>query len=269
MARRPGDGRLAAFPDRRSTAPDLRSLPSRSSPGSFRASIGGGSGDEDGAALHVRSPVADLFAADGDRGWSADRHWCAAHRTARLARVAENQHYQLLSESNRVQLIIVPPRRGWIVDRNNKPIAINRSDFRVDIIPDQLENPEATIRTLQQLLELSVDDVDRVVRELKQAQGLPTDRSRRKRPLREICGGDGAASGASGREPDARLLPLLPGRRRRSATSSAMSERHRQRNMRRRRTRYSSLPVSRSARKVLKKRLNRDCAASQADNVSS
>ena len=85
--------------------------------------------------------------------------------------VAENQHYQLLSESNRVQLIIVPPRRGWIVDRNNKPIAINRSDFRVDIIPDQLENPEATLRTLQQLLELSADDVDRVVRELKQAQG--------------------------------------------------------------------------------------------------
>ena len=31
--------------------------------------------------------------------------------------VAENEHYKLLSESNRVQLIVVPPRRGWIVDR--------------------------------------------------------------------------------------------------------------------------------------------------------
>ncbi len=41
--------------------------------------------------------------------------------------VAENQKYQLLSESNRVQLIPVPPRRGWIIDRNGKPIAINRS----------------------------------------------------------------------------------------------------------------------------------------------
>ena len=49
--------------------------------------------------------------------------------------VAENEHYQLLSESNRVQLITVPPRRGWIVDRKGTPIAINRSDFRVDIIP--------------------------------------------------------------------------------------------------------------------------------------
>jgi penicillin-binding protein 2 len=49
--------------------------------------------------------------------------------------VAEHQKYAVESESNRVQLIIVPPRRGWIVDRNNKPIAINRSDFRVDLIP--------------------------------------------------------------------------------------------------------------------------------------
>ena len=48
--------------------------------------------------------------------------------------IAENEHYKLLSESNRVQLMIVPPRRGWIVDRHGQPIAINRSDFRVDLI---------------------------------------------------------------------------------------------------------------------------------------
>jgi len=85
--------------------------------------------------------------------------------------IAENEHYQLLSESNRVQLIIVPPRRGWIIDRNGKPIAINRSDFRVDIIPDQLENPEATLRTLRQLMDLDVEEVDRILRELKAAHG--------------------------------------------------------------------------------------------------
>ena len=85
--------------------------------------------------------------------------------------VAENERYQLLSESNRVQLIVVPPRRGWIVDRNNKPIAINRSDFRVDIIPDQLENPGETLRTLTRLLDLSVDDVDRILKDLKAARG--------------------------------------------------------------------------------------------------
>jgi len=85
--------------------------------------------------------------------------------------VAQNQHYRLLSESNRVQLIVVPPRRGWIVDRNNKPIAINRSDFRVDIIPDQLEEPTQTLRLLTQLMKLTPDDVDRIIKELREAHG--------------------------------------------------------------------------------------------------
>ena len=85
--------------------------------------------------------------------------------------VAENEHYQLLSESNRVQLIVVPPRRGWIVDRHGKPIAINRSDFRVDLIPDQLENAEQTLRTLAELLKLDVEEADRILTELKAAKG--------------------------------------------------------------------------------------------------
>ncbi|QDP18688.1 penicillin-binding protein 2 [Sphingomonas xanthus] len=85
--------------------------------------------------------------------------------------VAQNEHYQLLSEDNRVQLIIVPPRRGWIIDRNNKPIAINRSDFRIDIIPEQLERPTETLRTLTRALDLTPDDVDRIIKELKAARG--------------------------------------------------------------------------------------------------
>jgi penicillin-binding protein 2 len=31
--------------------------------------------------------------------------------------IAENERYQLLSESNRVQMQLLPPRRGWVVDR--------------------------------------------------------------------------------------------------------------------------------------------------------
>ena len=85
--------------------------------------------------------------------------------------IAQNEHYKLLAEDNRVQLIIVPPRRGWIVDRDNKPIAINRSDFRIDLIPEQLERPTQTLRLLADLLALTPDDMDRIVRELKAAKG--------------------------------------------------------------------------------------------------
>ncbi|MCL6740374.1 penicillin-binding protein 2 [Sphingomonas sp. RB56-2] len=85
--------------------------------------------------------------------------------------VAQNQHYRLLSESNRVQLIIVPPRRGWIIDRVGKPIAINRSDFRVDLIPEQVERPTETLRTLTSILQLTPDDVDRIIKEMKASRG--------------------------------------------------------------------------------------------------
>jgi penicillin-binding protein 2 len=85
--------------------------------------------------------------------------------------VAQNQHYKLLSESNRVQLIIVPPRRGWIVDRKGTPIAINRSDFRVDIIPEQVERPTETLKTLTEILQLTPDDVDRIIKEMKASRG--------------------------------------------------------------------------------------------------
>ena len=86
--------------------------------------------------------------------------------------VARNEKYQLLSESNRVQLIPVPPRRGWIIDRHGKPIAINRSSFRIDIIPQQLEKPEETLKTVVDLLQLGTDDVDRILTELKQGHGF-------------------------------------------------------------------------------------------------
>lgn len=56
--------------------------------------------------------------------------------------VAEAEEYQLKSESNRVNLSLIPPRRGWILDRNGAPLASNRADFRVDVIPDRLTTPK-------------------------------------------------------------------------------------------------------------------------------
>jgi penicillin-binding protein 2 len=86
--------------------------------------------------------------------------------------IAQNQKYQLLSESNRVQLIPVPPRRGWIIDRNGKPIAINRSSFRVDIIPQQLTDRPRVVATLIDLLKLPPDEVERINRELERSRGF-------------------------------------------------------------------------------------------------
>ena len=86
--------------------------------------------------------------------------------------IAQNEKYQLLSESNRVQLIPVPPRRGWIIDRFGKPIAINKASFRVDLIPQQIVDGPKIIAELQQLLALVPDDVERITRELAASRGF-------------------------------------------------------------------------------------------------
>ena len=86
--------------------------------------------------------------------------------------IAQNQHYKLLSESNRVQLIPVPTRRGWIIDRKGKPIAINRSSFRVDIIPQQLVDAPRVVRTVSEILGLSPDEIDRIHKDLEISRGF-------------------------------------------------------------------------------------------------
>jgi penicillin-binding protein 2 len=86
--------------------------------------------------------------------------------------IFENERYKLLSESNRINLTLIPPRRGWFIDRIGKPIATNQADFRVDIIPDRLVNKDATIRTLAQLLTLDQDEIDRITREVNEVQGF-------------------------------------------------------------------------------------------------
>jgi len=80
--------------------------------------------------------------------------------------VAENERYEMEAESNRVNLSLIPPRRGWILDRDGSPLASNRADFRVDIIPERLNDAEATVELLGELLEFTevekIDLLDRV-----------------------------------------------------------------------------------------------------------
>lgn len=85
--------------------------------------------------------------------------------------IAENERWELLAESNRVQLSLIPPRRGWIVDREGRPIAMNRSDFRVDLIPDRVQERDRVINTLAELLSLPEDEVLRIRTELDNVPG--------------------------------------------------------------------------------------------------
>ncbi len=86
--------------------------------------------------------------------------------------VAQNERYTSLSESNRVNMTLLPPRRGWIVDRHGVPIANNRTDFRVDIVPERLRDKERVLPLLGRLLQLPPEEMERVRIDLDHASGL-------------------------------------------------------------------------------------------------
>ncbi|RDC59885.1 Penicillin-binding protein [Alteripontixanthobacter maritimus] len=93
-----------------------------------------------------------------------------AGRMAYIA-IAENAKYKTESESNRVNLTLIPPRRGWLLDRNGAPLASNRADFRVDIIPERLDDPAATIDVLAGLLDLNEGRVRDIKAEVEKSSG--------------------------------------------------------------------------------------------------
>ncbi len=76
---------------------------------------------------------------------------------ARMGWIAlvQNEKYETAAESNRVNLTLIPPRRGAILDRNNAQLASNRIEFRVDVVPNRLVNTDRTLSELGRLLSLT------------------------------------------------------------------------------------------------------------------
>lgn len=85
--------------------------------------------------------------------------------------IVQKGKYDKLAEANRVQSQLLAPRRGWIVDRHGQPIAVNRASFRVDLIPDRLQDPDRIIDELRQMLSLSADEIARIRDALDRSPG--------------------------------------------------------------------------------------------------
>ncbi|MGH6719048.1 MAG: penicillin-binding protein 2 [Alphaproteobacteria bacterium] len=86
--------------------------------------------------------------------------------------VVEAERYALLAEDNRVNLRLIVPQRGRIIDRFGVTVVRNRQDYRLFVVPEQAGDLEATLRTLGMLVVLSEDDMHRVVREAKRTLGV-------------------------------------------------------------------------------------------------
>ena len=75
--------------------------------------------------------------------------------------ISEFETYRTASERNRVQLQPLPPKRGLIYDRNGVLLADNRPSYTLSLIVERVEDLDATLAALRELVDISDSDLER------------------------------------------------------------------------------------------------------------
>ena len=86
--------------------------------------------------------------------------------------VLESKRYKLLADENRINMRLLPPPRGRILDRNGTPMATNRENFRVLLVAEQTPNVDHTLDKLSTMLSISINDRRRIRREIKRRRNF-------------------------------------------------------------------------------------------------
>jgi len=81
--------------------------------------------------------------------------------------VVEADKYRLLADENRINLRLLPPSRGLILDRFGVPLAANFPNYRAILVAEQTKDLEQTLGDFARLVPLSERERTKVMRELK------------------------------------------------------------------------------------------------------
>ncbi len=81
--------------------------------------------------------------------------------------VVESDRYKTLADENRINLRLLAPRRGRIVDRFGVPIADNEQNYRVLLISENTRDIEYTLDALSQIISISPAERKKTIREIK------------------------------------------------------------------------------------------------------
>jgi penicillin-binding protein 2 len=87
-----------------------------------------------------------------------------------------HQHYDTLAEANRIAIAPVPPNRGIIVDRSGVVLAQNYSAYTLEITPARVQDLNALMEDLSQIVEITPRDRRRfrkLMEESRRFESLP------------------------------------------------------------------------------------------------
>lgn len=90
--------------------------------------------------------------------------------------ISQGQRYRTLADQNRINVKILAPPRGQIVDRYGAPLAINNQNYRVLVIPEQTDSIENSVRALSSYIRLEPGTVEKTIKKSKQqAKFVPVE----------------------------------------------------------------------------------------------
>jgi len=80
--------------------------------------------------------------------------------------VVETDQFQQLAEDNRVNRRLLAPLRGRILDRFGVELAINRQNFQVLLVPEQIYDLKKTLDDISKIVPLSLERRERILRDI-------------------------------------------------------------------------------------------------------
>lgn len=86
--------------------------------------------------------------------------------------VAQHDYYDTRSNDNRMRVQVVPPVRGLIHDRNGVILADNLPAYRLEVVPEQVDDLEAALDRLSRFVEIREADRERFRRRLARSPGF-------------------------------------------------------------------------------------------------
>ncbi|MEM7525464.1 MAG: penicillin-binding protein 2 [Pseudomonadota bacterium] len=75
--------------------------------------------------------------------------------------------YLTLAEENRINVRLIPPARGEIMDRGGFPLAVNRQNYRVVMVREQAGDVEAVLDELGRIIDITPRQRSRALREMR------------------------------------------------------------------------------------------------------
>ncbi len=89
-----------------------------------------------------------------------------------ILQIVQHDQYTTRSEKNRIRVQPIAPTRGLIYDRNGVLLAQNVPSFRLELVPERIEDLEQTLTTLESLVSLTEEDIARFRKSITEAKAF-------------------------------------------------------------------------------------------------